>query len=58
MKAQITQIRSVIGRPKDQRDTIIALGLGKINRTVVKEVNSAMLGMMKKVTHLIKVEEV
>lgn len=58
MKAKITQVRSVIGRPKDQKDTIIALGLGKINRTVVKEVNPAILGMMKKVTHLVKIEEI
>jgi large subunit ribosomal protein L30 len=58
MKAKITQVRSVIGRPKDQRDTMIALGLGKINRTVVKEVNPAILGMMKKITHLVKIEEI
>lgn len=58
MKAKITQVRSVIGRPKDQRDTMVALGLGKINRTVVKEVNPAILGMMKKITHLVKIEEI
>ena len=36
---------------------IQALGLGKINRAVEKEVNHAMLGMIKKVSHLIKIEE-
>ncbi len=57
MKVKITQVRSTIGRPKDQVATIQALGLGKINRAVEKEVNHAMLGMIKKVSHLIKIEE-
>lgn len=58
MKVRITQIRSLIGRPKDQRDTIQALGLGKINRIVEHEVNHAILGMVKKISHLVKVEEI
>lgn len=57
MKVKITQVRSTIGRPNDQVATIQALGLGKINRTVEKEVNHAILGMIKKVSHLIKIEE-
>lgn len=57
MKVKITQVKSVIKRPKDQKLTLSALGLGKINRTVEKEVNGAILGMVKKVSHLIKVEE-
>ena len=56
-KAKITQVRSTINRPKDQKATIVALGLGKINRTVEKEVTPQILGMIKKVSHLIKVEE-
>ncbi len=56
-KAKITQKRSLINRPKDQRATIVALGLGKINRTVTKEVTPQILGMIKKVSHLISVEE-
>lgn len=57
MKVKITQVKSIIKRPKDQKLTLSALGLGKINRTVEKEVNGAILGMVKKVSHLIKVEE-
>ncbi|MEM7509573.1 MAG: 50S ribosomal protein L30 [Bacteroidota bacterium] len=56
-KAKITQVRSTINRPKDQKATIQALGLGKINRSVEKEVTPQILGMIKKVSHLIRVEE-
>ena len=56
-KAKITQVRSVINRPKDQKATIIALGLGKRNRSVIKEISPSILGMIKKVSHLITVEE-
>jgi large subunit ribosomal protein L30 len=56
-KIKVTQIKSVIKRPKDQKATIIALGLGKINRTVEIENNPAIAGMVKKVSHLVKVEE-
>ena len=57
-KVKITQVRGVINRPKDQKATIQALGLGKINRTVEKEVTPQILGMIKKVSHLIKLEEI
>lgn len=57
-KVKITQVRSVINRPKDQKATIVALGLGKINRSVDKEVTPQILGMIKKVSHLIKLEEI
>ena len=56
-KIKVTQIKSIIKRPKDQKATIIALGLGKINRTVEIENNPAIAGMVKKVSHLVKVEE-
>ncbi|SMD41638.1 large subunit ribosomal protein L30 [Aquiflexum balticum DSM 16537] len=56
-KIKVTQIKSTIKRPKDQKATIIALGLGKINRTVEIENNPAIAGMVKKVSHLVKVEE-
>ncbi len=56
-KVKIKQVRSTINRPKDQRATVQALGLGKINRTVEKEVTPQILGMIKKVSHLIKLEE-
>lgn len=56
-KVKITQVRSTIKRPQDQKDTIIALGLGKINRSVVVDTNPAINGMINKVSHLVKVEE-
>ena len=57
-KIKITQIRSAIGRTKRQKDTIQALGLRKLHHSVVKEKNDAIMGMIQKVNHLIKVEEV
>ncbi|WP_339923600.1 50S ribosomal protein L30 [uncultured Cyclobacterium sp.] len=57
-KIQITQIRSIINRPKSQKATISALGLGKINRTVEKEDTPQLQGMIRKVGHLVKVQEV
>ncbi|MEZ4772194.1 MAG: 50S ribosomal protein L30 [Bacteroidia bacterium] len=56
-KVRITQVKSTINRPKDQKATIVALGLGKINRTVEKECTPQILGMIKKVTHLVKIVE-
>lgn len=57
-KIKITQVRSTIKRPSDQKLTIEALGLGKINRSVVKEATPQILGMVKKVSHLVVSEEV
>lgn len=56
-KVKITQVRSTIKRPKDQKATIQALGLGKINRTVEVENTPHIAGMIRKVNHLVKVEE-
>lgn len=56
-KVKITQVRSTIGRPEVQKRTIAALGLGKLNRTVEKELNPAMKGMINKVQHLLVIEE-
>lgn len=56
-KVKLTQVKSAINRPKDQKATIQALGLGKLNRTVEKDCTPQILGMIKKVSHLIKVEE-
>jgi large subunit ribosomal protein L30 len=53
---RITQIRSTIDRPKNQKLIIQALGLGKINRTVEQELSPSIQGMINKVQHLIKVE--
>lgn len=57
-KVQITQVRSVIKRPKNQKLTIKALGLGKINRTVEKELSPQISGMINKVSHLVTVKEI
>lgn len=56
-KIKITQTRSTISRPKDQKATIIALGLGRISKSVTLEHTPALAGMIKKVNHLVKVEE-
>ena len=56
-KIKITQIRSDLKRPFDQRRTIQALGLGKINRTVEVEATPQILGMVNKVSHLVSVSE-
>ena len=57
-KVKITQIKSGIDRPKRQKDTLKALGLGKMHRTVEHEASPQILGMVKKISHLLKVEEV
>lgn len=56
-KLEITLTRSVIGRPKDQRETVKALGLRKLNQTVEQQDNPAIRGMINKVSHLITVTE-
>lgn len=57
-KIKITQVRSVIGRPKNQKLTMEALGLRKMNQSVEKEPNPEILGMVRKVNHLVKVENI
>lgn len=54
---KITQVKSIIDRPKKQKDTMFALGLKKMNATVVKTNSPQILGMIKKVSHLVRVEE-
>ncbi len=53
----VTQIRSPIGRPKDQRQTLIGLGLNKINRRRTLEDTPSVRGMIRKVSHLVRVED-
>jgi len=57
-KIKITQIRSVINRPKGQKRTIEALGLHRIRHSVVHNATPQILGMVKKVKHLVQTEEV
>lgn len=56
-KLEITLTRSLIGRPKAQRETVTALGLRKINQTVEHENNDVIQGMINKVSHLVTVKE-
>jgi large subunit ribosomal protein L30 len=55
-KVKITQIKSVIDRSQRQKDTVKALGLRKINQYVEVELTPPIDGMIKKVAHLVKVE--
>ena len=55
---KVTQVRSVIDRPKDQKDTVRRLGLRHMHDTVVKEDRPDIRGMLDKVRHLVTVEEV
>lgn len=55
---KITQIKSTIDRIENQKRTMEALGLGKINRSVIKNDTPQIRGMLTKVNHLVKVEEV
>lgn len=55
---RVTQVRSAIGRPGDQRDTLKGLGLNKLHRTRDLEDTPSVRGMIKKVHHLVQVEEV
>ncbi len=53
---KVTQTGSPIGRPKDQRATLVGLGLNKMNRTSELEDTPAVRGMIDKVSHLVRVE--
>jgi large subunit ribosomal protein L30 len=57
-KIKITQVRSKIGSDWTQVATLTALGIKKLNRAVEHEVTPQIMGMVNKVKHLVKVEEV
>lgn len=57
-KVRITQVRSIIDRPKRQKATMQSLGFRKMHQTVEHEATPQILGMIAKVQHLIKVENV
>jgi len=57
-KIRITQVRSAINRPKRQKLTLLALGIKKMNRSREIESSPQVLGMINKVKHLLKVEEI
>ncbi|MDZ4064451.1 MAG: 50S ribosomal protein L30 [Coriobacteriia bacterium] len=56
-KLKITQVKSVISTPSDQKRTVRALGLKRISDTVVQDDTPVIRGMVFKVKHLVKVEE-
>jgi len=56
-KIKITQIGSPIGRPNKQRETLIGLGLNKLNKTRELQDTPAIRGMVNKVSHLVRVED-
>ncbi len=57
-KVKVTLVKSVINKPKDQKATVTALGLTKLNRSVEKELNPQIEGMIRKISHLVSVEEI
>jgi large subunit ribosomal protein L30 len=57
-KLRVIQRRSVIDRPRDQKATIRALGLHRMNDSVLKDDRPEIRGMIEKVRHLVEVEEV
>lgn len=57
-KLKVTQVRSAIGRPQDQKDTVRRLGIHRMNGTVIKDDRPDIRGMIAKVRHLVTVEEI
>ena len=56
-KLRITQTRSQIGQSQKHRGTLRALGLGRIGRSVEREDTPETLGMLRKVRHLVRIED-
>ena len=56
-KVKITQVRSAIGQTEKHRGTLRALGLGRIGRTVEQTESPQLAGMLRKVRHLVRIEE-
>ncbi|MDD5127463.1 MAG: 50S ribosomal protein L30 [Dehalococcoidales bacterium] len=56
-KLRITWIKSAIGTPESQRQTLTTLGFRRLNQSVIHEDSGALRGMINKVRHLVKVEE-
>ncbi|MEJ7557598.1 MAG: 50S ribosomal protein L30 [Pedobacter sp.] len=57
-RIKITQIKSIIDRSERQKRTMQALGLNKMNQSVEVEANPAIIGMVRKVNHLIAIESI
>jgi large subunit ribosomal protein L30 len=57
-KIRITQIKSKNGKPESQKRTLEALGIHKLNHSVEHEATPQILGMVRKINHLVKVENI
>ncbi len=57
-KLKVTQIKSTIDRPENQKRTVRALGFTKLNQTIEVEGSPSVLGMIKQVSHLLKIENI
>jgi large subunit ribosomal protein L30 len=57
-KIKITQVKSIIDRSERQKRTMQALGLNKMNQSVEVEATAAIIGMVRKVNHLIAIESI
>ncbi|WP_342271308.1 50S ribosomal protein L30 [Candidatus Tisiphia endosymbiont of Parasteatoda lunata] len=57
-KVKVTQIGSSIGRKYDQKKTLVGLGLNKMHKSVILKDTNSVRGMIKKVKHLLKVENI
>ncbi|MBI5958222.1 MAG: 50S ribosomal protein L30 [Chloroflexi bacterium] len=57
-KLRITLVKSAIGYPKRQKLTVKSLGLGRMNSTIVHDDTPPIRGMIHKIIHLVKVEEI
>ncbi len=58
MNIKVTLVKSLNGKTQDQRATVRALGLNKLNSSAVHTDNPAIRGMIRKVSHLVAVEEI
>jgi large subunit ribosomal protein L30 len=54
-KVKIKQTRSAINRPKDQKATLVALGFKRLNQVIEKEGTPQIMGMIRKVSHMIEI---
>ena len=57
-QVRITLVRSAIGRPQDQKNSVKSLGLTKVNQSVIRDDNPSIRGICNKISHLVSVEEV
>lgn len=57
-QVRITLVKSTIGRPEDQKNSVKSLGLRKLNQSVIRKNDPSILGICNKISHLVTVEEV